>query len=607
MTDTIKTGIPEFDRRTGGLRPGELLYIEAEQGAGLHVAFDLFSKGFKDTGRSVVRTLVTGYVTSDAIHERLCVLPDHVEVLVVSELPQDRVERGATMQLLNFVAKTSGLAVITGGHRVTDERGLMIRDTADIVIAVDASQAHDGDVVWFKHLKAQRYDFFDFPMTFHSDKGGIRFTPYVYQRGETSTIFPAFLTQGTKVYKTGLRGFDEHVPEGEDEPLGGLRLGQLVLLGAKDGVGLREMTAHMASSFERQGLAVAHMSRVPDAGTGVTSDVVFVSLREKWPEVTTYARDLKRLAKKNGVIVVATIGGAHGAKAFVDLALEWDASELSPNSYGGLVVRVTKSRDCEPFSFRVPIETSADGALTIVTSLTIGGVPDGTDLVRSGSVTQKPEAPDARCVTTADGGCEAESCMHTAPAPETPEERFRKASIRHDCGGPPHGLEAPRERADVRIVVEVPGCMPTRAHENDACYDLYSAEEVVEIPAGKVAAIYAGIRLGLPDTWEAQVRPRSGNSRRNLRTAFGTIDEAYNGRVYVNLSNDTEETVFVHKHDRVGQLAVRRVPDVRFVVVDDPSKLRPQDGPDARGSRGFGSSGGNVGGGAPGLNSGTDA
>jgi len=132
------------------------------------------------------------------------------------------------------------------------------------------------------------------------------------------------------------------------------------------------------------------------------------------------------------------------------------------------------------------------------------------------------------------------------------------------------------------------GQMPTKAHVDDAGFDLYAAnEETIHLWAGDTKLIPVGFKINLPPGWEAQIRPRSGLAFRQSVTVLnapGTIDAGYRGEVGVILVNHSKSKQFtVNKGDRIAQMVIKPVPKIELVVgsVDET----------ARGAAGYGSSG----------------
>ncbi|WP_054302670.1 dUTP diphosphatase [Gemmobacter sp. LW-1] len=96
-----------------------------------------------------------------------------------------------------------------------------------------------------------------------------------------------------------------------------------------------------------------------------------------------------------------------------------------------------------------------------------------------------------------------------------------------------------------------------------------------------------GIRVEIPDGFEMQVRPRSGLALKHgitLPNTPGTIDSDYRGPLGVALVNLGAEPYTVQHGDRIAQMIVAPVVQVRMVVVEALGET-------ARGAGGFGSTG----------------
>jgi len=98
--------------------------------------------------------------------------------------------------------------------------------------------------------------------------------------------------------------------------------------------------------------------------------------------------------------------------------------------------------------------------------------------------------------------------------------------------------------------------VPDYAHHTDCCCDLYSVEDVV-IKRFERKLIDTGFAIEIPEGFEAQVRPRSGNAWKHGITVLntpGTIDEDYRGNIKVMLINLGEKPYTVNIGDRIAQL-----------------------------------------------------
>ncbi len=85
---------------------------------------------------------------------------------------------------------------------------------------------------------------------------------------------------------------------------------------------------------------------------------------------------------------------------------------------------------------------------------------------------------------------------------------------------------------------------------------------MLRIEPGERALVPTGLRIALPDGYEAQVRPRSGLALRSgvvLPNAPGTIDADYRGEIQVILWNAGRVPFEVRRGDRIAQLVVAPV------------------------------------------------
>ena len=128
--------------------------------------------------------------------------------------------------------------------------------------------------------------------------------------------------------------------------------------------------------------------------------------------------------------------------------------------------------------------------------------------------------------------------------------------------------------------------MPAKAHFDDAAFDLRSRVDMV-LPVRKSVVVPAGFSLELPVGYEAQIRPRSGLALKYdlmLTNSPGTIDAGYRGEVGVIMYNGGTEEFTIKRGDRIAQMVIARLPEVKLVAAESLSET-------GRGSGGFGSTG----------------
>lgn len=114
-----------------------------------------------------------------------------------------------------------------------------------------------------------------------------------------------------------------------------------------------------------------------------------------------------------------------------------------------------------------------------------------------------------------------------------------------------------------------------------------AADEIVTLRPGERATVPCGFQMALPESYEAQVRPRSGLAAKHgvtVLNAPGTIDADYRGEVMVILINHGEQNFDIKRGDRIAQMVMARVTAAQFEVREE------LDGT-VRGEGGFGSTG----------------
>jgi dUTP pyrophosphatase len=127
--------------------------------------------------------------------------------------------------------------------------------------------------------------------------------------------------------------------------------------------------------------------------------------------------------------------------------------------------------------------------------------------------------------------------------------------------------------------------LPRYATQGSAGMDLHAAvDSAITLVPGERRLIASGIRIALPEGFEAQIRPRSGLALRQGVTLIntpGTIDSDYRGVIGVPMINLGQEPVTINRGDRIAQMVVAPVTRVQWEeVVDDllPATVRHDGG-----------------------------
>ncbi len=109
----------------------------------------------------------------------------------------------------------------------------------------------------------------------------------------------------------------------------------------------------------------------------------------------------------------------------------------------------------------------------------------------------------------------------------------------------------------------------------------------IGIAPGARSLIPTGLSVAVPPGYEIQVRPRSGLAFKHgvtVANAPGTIDSDYRGELGILLVNLGTEAFTIRHGDRIAQLVLAPVSRCDWVIGET--------GETARGSGGFGSTGG---------------
>lgn len=141
-------------------------------------------------------------------------------------------------------------------------------------------------------------------------------------------------------------------------------------------------------------------------------------------------------------------------------------------------------------------------------------------------------------------------------------------------------------------IVREPGCddlaLPGYETEHAAGMDLRAAvTEPVILGPGERDLIPSGVRIALPDGYEAQVRPRSGLAIKHgisLLNSPGTIDADYRGEIRVIMANLGQDPFTINRGDRIAQLIIAPVTRVAWEETESLNDT-------ARGAGGFGHTG----------------
>lgn len=138
------------------------------------------------------------------------------------------------------------------------------------------------------------------------------------------------------------------------------------------------------------------------------------------------------------------------------------------------------------------------------------------------------------------------------------------------------------------VINDSPHDLPAYATLSSAGLDLKAVlDQPVSLQPLERKIIGTGLKIALPEGFEAQVRPRSGLAAKHgitVLNAPGTIDADYRGEIGVILVNLSNEAVEIAPGERIAQLVVAQYTQVDLELVETLDTT-------ARGEGGFGSTG----------------
>lgn len=143
---------------------------------------------------------------------------------------------------------------------------------------------------------------------------------------------------------------------------------------------------------------------------------------------------------------------------------------------------------------------------------------------------------------------------------------------------------------DIKVIdPRIKNQLPEYSTSGSAGLDLRACIDAqMNIEPGQTVLVPTGFAINIEDPkYAAVILPRSGLGHKHgivLGNLVGLIDSDYQGQIMVSVLNRGSESFNIEPMDRIAQLVVIPVVQVKFNLVDDFDKS-------TRGSGGFGSTG----------------
>lgn len=139
---------------------------------------------------------------------------------------------------------------------------------------------------------------------------------------------------------------------------------------------------------------------------------------------------------------------------------------------------------------------------------------------------------------------------------------------------------------NIKVFLDEGGKMPTKAHETDAGYDIYSPTNFYIKPRGS-RVIDTKVHMMIPNGYVGMIKSKSGLNVKEGISSEGVIDSGFSNSITAKLYNNSDETRYFYEGQKITQIVLLPIPDVELILVDTVEEL----GTSERQNNGIGSSG----------------
>lgn len=130
--------------------------------------------------------------------------------------------------------------------------------------------------------------------------------------------------------------------------------------------------------------------------------------------------------------------------------------------------------------------------------------------------------------------------------------------------------------------------LPKYMSQQAAGMDLYAAVDEPEVLGkGEIKLIPTGLKIALPEGYEAQIRPRSGLAFKygiSLVNTPGTIDADYRGEIKIIMINFGDADFVINRGERIAQMVINQIEQIDWALTNTLEET-------LRGDGGFGHTG----------------
>lgn len=129
----------------------------------------------------------------------------------------------------------------------------------------------------------------------------------------------------------------------------------------------------------------------------------------------------------------------------------------------------------------------------------------------------------------------------------------------------------------------------TKAHEEDAGYDLYSTEKILFEPYER-KVINTNVKIIIENDKFGKIYDRSSMAKKGFKVSGGIIDSGYTGEIKCILTNLSNEILIVEEGYKIAQLIIHTFVNGEPLEIENGEYLE-KTSHFVRGEKGFGSSG----------------
>ncbi len=147
---------------------------------------------------------------------------------------------------------------------------------------------------------------------------------------------------------------------------------------------------------------------------------------------------------------------------------------------------------------------------------------------------------------------------------------------------------------EIKYELEEGAHVPTRAHNDDAGFDLYAKNDEV-VSFGAPTVVKTGVHLLIPSGYVGLICPRSGLTQKGLVAEIGVVDAGFTGEIQVTMRlNDCviDDDDYVHAENRLIERG-SRIAQMLILPIAYPTLTKGEviNVKTERGQKGYGSTG----------------